>query len=142
MPTVLNNACINRVFKILKLKLTSNDLTALKTTPYNVLPFKIDGKFVSLKFIDVLVPAGHSYVGDILISCLSPNIGASISYTDSNVNPNLNLTNNFGVNGYYQLSVVDDFDIGDVRPDIELHIYYTIESVSVNYDVGFTEYQN
>jgi hypothetical protein len=39
----------------------------------------------------------------------------------------------------YQLSCSADFNVGDVRPDIELHIYYFSESVSSDFDVGFVE---
>jgi hypothetical protein len=140
MPTILNNACVNRVLKVLKIKLTSNDLSGLIPNPFPFLPFKTGNQFVSLKFVDVLVPEGHGYVGTVRISGVQSSFITNISYVDSNTDPNLQFDFKFGTSGFYELSVDEDFFIGVVRPDIELHIYYTLESATVSYDVGVTEY--
>jgi hypothetical protein len=140
MPTILNNACVNRVLKVLKLKLTSNDLTGLIPNRFPFLPFKIGNQFVSLKSIDVLVPEGHGYVGTVRICGINSSFITNISYVDSNTYPNLEFGFKFGTSGFYELSVDEDFFVGVVRPNIELHIYYTLESATVSYDVGWTEY--
>ena len=51
--------------------------------------------------------------------------------------PKLTCSSIAGVGPSYQLSCSNDFNVGDVRPDIELHIYYFSESVSSEFDVGF-----
>ena len=137
MPTILNNACINRVQKVLKLKLTSNDLNALKTTPFNVLPLKQGNSFVGLKAVDILFPEGHGYSGNLQLNCLDQNLLVCYSYNNLNglQNPVLDIFPSDS--GFYELSASPDFSIGVVRPDIELHFYYTIESVNVDFDAGY-----
>lgn len=136
MPTVLNNACINRVAKVLKLKLTSNDLTQMKVTPYDLLPTKVGDKYNQLLWAYICVPEGHGYSGSLDFSNVS-DLYHTFSFSDQNVDPYLQCRALSGEGPSYQLSCSENFDIGDVRPDIELHIYYFQESVSSNFDVGY-----
>lgn len=141
MPTILNNACVNRVAKVLKLKLTSNDLTQMKVTPF--LLFKIkDGQ--SLKFFSnilFVVPSGHGYSGSMYLSSCGGIQGVSFSFAAGNVfdSWSINPIEGDGVNCY--LSVDSDFVIGDVRPDIEIHFYYYDESCTVNFDSNYILYK-
>ena len=132
MPTILNNSCVNRVPKVLKLKLTSNDLTQLKVTPYDLLPTKDGDKYNQLLWVYVCVPEGHGYEGTLQFSNVS-----SFFYTFSfDIPDTLSCSGLVGEGPSYQLSCSNDFNVGVVRPDIELHIYYFSESVSSNFDVG------
>jgi hypothetical protein len=140
MPTILNNACFNRVPKILKLKLTSNDLTQMKVIPYNLLPTKVGDKYNQILGAYLCVPADHGYEGNIIISNMTGINLYFVSFWDDNSSKNLNLGAVAGTGEFYQLSCSENFNIGIVRPDIEFHLYYFSESVSVNFDVGRTEY--
>ena len=138
MPTILNNSCVNRVPKVLKLKLTSNDLNQLKNTPFNLLPVKDGDKYNQLLWIYVCVPEDHGYSGSLDFSNIS-SIYYTLSFHDLNDTPSLLCSTVSGDGLTYQLSCSADFNVGDVRPDIELHIYYFTESVSSDFDVGFVE---
>ena len=138
MPTILNNACVNRVAKVLKLKLTSNDLNQLKNTPYDLLPTKVGDKYNQILWIYVCVPEDHGYSGSLDFSNIS-SIYYTLSFHDLNDTPSLLCSTKSGDGLSYQLSCSNDFNVGDVRPDIELHIYYFSESVSSEFDVGFFE---
>jgi hypothetical protein len=140
MPTILNNACLNRVPKILKLKLTSNDLTQMKVIPYNLLPTKVGDKYNQILGAYLCVPADHGYEGTIRISNIAGLGLYFISFRDSNSNLNIDLGTVEGTGDFYQLSCSEGFNIGIVRPDIEFHLYYFSESVSVNFDVQRTIY--
>ena len=135
MPTILNNSCINRVAKVLKLKLTSNDLNQLKNTPYDLLPTKVGDKYNQLLAVYVCLPEDHGYSGSLNISNVFSLI-YSFSFEDQNVTPVLTFNALSGSGPSYQLSCSEDFSIGVVRPDIELHIYYFTESVSSDFSVG------
>jgi len=139
MPTILNNACINRVQKVLKLKLTSNDITSMISTPFQLLRCKNGDICNVITNIIVFVPAGHGYQGSLLISNLTGALTCVISYFDANSSENINVSVIEGVSDWYYLSVNPDFDIGLVRPDIEVHFYYYSESVSVDFDFGYVE---
>jgi hypothetical protein len=139
MPTVLNNSCINRVQKVLKLKLTSNDLTALKTTPFQLLQCKNGNICNVITDVIVFVPADYGYEGTLLISNINGNFQYIISYRDANSSDTIGVSGLGGVSDWYYLSVNPSFDIGSVRPDIEVHFYYYSESVSVDFDCGYVE---
>lgn len=139
MPTVLNNACFNRVAKVLKLKLTSNDLTALKTTPFQLLRCKNGDICNIITSVYVFVPSGHGYEGDIIISNSTGSFQSIISFTDDNIPSKFGVSFAEGITDWYLLSVDPNFDIGVVRPDVEVHFYYYSESVSVDFDIGFVQ---
>lgn len=139
MPTVLNNSCVNRVQKVLKLKLTSNDLTALKTTPFQLLRAKNGDISNIITSVIVFVPSDYGYQGSLQLSNSMGDFHSMLSYSDDGSADNIMVGFIEGSSDWYYLSVDPAFDIGDVRPDIEVHFYYYSESISVNYDIGYVE---
>lgn len=139
MPTILNNSCVNRVQKVLKLKLTSNDLTALKTIPFQLLRAKNGDICNVITNIIIFVPSENGYVGTLQISNHTGGFQYVISYRDANSSDVIDVGSIEGVSDWYYLSVNPAFDIGIARPDIEVHFYYYSESVSVDYDFGYVD---
>jgi hypothetical protein len=139
MPTILNNACINRVQKVLKLKLTSNDLTAMKVTPFQLLRGKIGDICNLITNVIVFVPSDHGYQGNLILSSQDGGFSSFVSYVDENSSSIIGVSFSGGVTDWYYLSVDPDFEIGSTRPDIEVHFYYYSESVSVDYDFGYVQ---
>ena len=137
MPTILNNSCVNRVPKVLKLKLTSNDLTELKSNPFLLFKIKDGQRYTFISDILVLLPSGHGYTGNMFFTSCGAGPLVNFSFHNDNTGDPivLSATEGDGINCY--LSVGSDFNIGDVRPDIEIHIYYYIELCTVNFDSNF-----
>ena len=133
MPTILNNACINRVPKVKKVKFTSNDLTAMLVTPYSLLLMK-EGVISRTPFFAILFSdSNNDYTGVIKLSIPYGNLPYFCSYNDATSNL-LRLDTTYGVSDeILYCNVSPDFNVGIIRPDVELHLYYFEEPVSVDF---------
>lgn len=137
MPTILNNSCINRVPKVKKVKLTSNDLTAMTVTPYDLLILK-DGQLSRVPILAILfAPDTCDYIGKLLISGPSYTCECSTSWIDDSSNSFYLLFSSSISIDKLSLSVSEDFEVGVNRPDLELHLYYFEESVTVDFNVDY-----
>lgn len=134
MPTILNNSCINRVPKVKKVKFSSNDLTGMVSTPYNLLTLK-DGSLSRTPFFAVLFSDDQNdYTGALEVHTPYGNFSYISSYNNSE-DFCLRLDAVYGVDDNILIcSTSPDFNVGVNRPDVELHLYYFEESVSVPFD--------
>lgn len=138
MPTILNNACINRVAKIKKVLFTSNDLTALKATPYTLLNIK-DGNICRVPFlIFVLCDSDADYTGQLTVNTGNIDLNTFSSYNQEEGYFSI-ITFSGSEPNVVSLKAEEDFNVGTSRGPIELHIYYYEESVSVPFEFEFVD---
>lgn len=136
MPTILNNSCINRVSKIKKFKFTSNDLTAMKVTPYSLLTLK-EGSISRFPFLAIcFLDSDCDYLGSIKINSTSYAVPTYMSYFWDNFRFSVGSQSSTEAN-ICTIQSMEDFEVGVNRPDIELHLYYFEENVSVDFDFDY-----
>ena len=137
MPTILNNACVNRVPKVKKVLFTSNDLTALKVTPYTLLVLK-EGNISRLPIVIYLFcDADADYSGPIIVNSSGTSCTVDQTYKGSEGTFFLQ-TEGSSSSNVISIYADESFQVGIVRGPVEFHIYYYEESVSVPFDFDYT----
>jgi len=141
MPTVLNNACINRVAKVKKILFSSNDLASMVYTPYKLLNLKTENIYRVPSFFVLLSDSSNDYTGSLDINLPNGNYLYVDSYY-SEVTSFLKLNIILGSSGTFPSNELyckasADFEVGIKRPPVELHVYYYEESVSVPFEFNY-----
>jgi len=138
MPTILNNACINRVAKLKKVLFTSNDLIALKVTPYTLLTLK-DGSISRLPiFIVMFCDANADYSGNLWIDTSGFNFPIDQTYKTSEGSFMLQ-TEGSTTSNVLLIHADESFNVGIIRGSVEFHLYYYEESVSIPFNFQYFE---
>lgn len=138
MPTILNNACINRVPKVKKFLFTSNDLTSIKVNPYTLLTLKNGPISRFPLFALFFTDENYDYVGTIMLSLSSFSVPVFVSYFDYSKGYSFGCTSGADPN-LLTIRCQEDFEVGVNRPSIELHLYYFEENVNVDFNFNFVE---
>lgn len=137
MPTILNNACINRVAKVKKFLFTSNDLNALKFYPYTLLTLK-DGSISRIPiYILLFCNADADYSGNLNVNTSGTNCPVDQTYKATEGTFGITSVGSTTSN-IISVSVDESFNVGIIRGPVELHIYYYEELVSVPFDFDYT----
>lgn len=137
MPTILNNSCINRVAKVKKVLFTSNDLTALKVTPYTLLVLK-DGNIARIPIVVFMFcDADADYSGYLFVNTSGTNFHVDQSYKFSEVGIWLQ-TEGLTTSNVISIHADESFNVGILRAPVEFHIYYYEELVSVQFNFHYT----
>lgn len=136
MPTILNNACINRVPKLKKVRFTSNDLSALKVNPYTLLSLK-DGNISRIPiYILMFCDADADYTGSLVVESSGTDCHVDQTYKNGEGSFWLQVEGSTSSN-VIRLYADESFNVGILRGPVELHIYYYEESVSVPFDFDY-----